>query len=317
MSGSIGPIAAQIMQGMSVPSVPRGGRAEPVGLTFNPGIGLLTERGVSGRVNPYHQAFQGFQQGGVNPFLRDLYQQGAEDITDTFNRDVLPSIHAGFSGAGRTGSVAHQNVISKAGDSLNEQLTDLSERLYGQAYETDRNRALQAAQYGGNLAQQEFAQQLQSLLGATGEYGAQEGRRIGGYEAETGREGERAKAEVARYQAQTARIANEQKTALALAGLIGEGLDRDLRAAQVYGTGLDRDLSASRIYDDSAQRRLDNRYRGADALTRLAALQQADRQAKLDAPFRQLAQYSSIVQAHPYISQRSSGSSKGGSFLGG
>jgi hypothetical protein len=67
---------------------------------------------------------------GPNPYLGSLYSQGARDITD--------SINGQFTASGRYGSGAHTGQLARG-------LGDFATNLYGQAYETDRNRKLTAA----------------------------------------------------------------------------------------------------------------------------------------------------------------------------
>lgn len=71
-----------------------------------------------------------FASGQPNPYLGDLYSQGARGITDDVN--------AQFSKAGRYGSGAQTNVLSR-------NLGDMWTNMASGAYENDRNRALSAA----------------------------------------------------------------------------------------------------------------------------------------------------------------------------
>lgn len=74
--------------------------------------------------------FDQFKSGQPNPYLGDLYSQGARGVTDDVN--------AQFSKAGRYGSGAQTNVLSR-------NLGDMWTNLAAPAYENDRNRALSAA----------------------------------------------------------------------------------------------------------------------------------------------------------------------------
>jgi hypothetical protein len=75
-------------------------------------------------------ALEQFTSGQPNPYLGDLYQQGARGVTDDVN--------AQFSQAGRYGSGAQTNVLSR-------NLGDMWTNMASGAYENDRNRALSAA----------------------------------------------------------------------------------------------------------------------------------------------------------------------------
>lgn len=74
------------------------------------------------------------QAPGNNPFLDARFDQAAERVRD--------NTAAMFSKAGRYGSVAHQ-------DQLSDSLGDMATNFYGNAYESDQNRRMQAA---GQLA---------------------------------------------------------------------------------------------------------------------------------------------------------------------
>jgi len=67
-------------------------------------------------------------------------------VTQSFNQDVLPNIAAQFGSAGRTGGGIHQQVVGNAGGELADSLSGLAANIYSPAYESERNRQLQAAQ---------------------------------------------------------------------------------------------------------------------------------------------------------------------------
>jgi hypothetical protein len=83
---------------------------------------------INGRTNT--DTLQGFTSGQPNPYLGDLYSQGSRQIADDVN--------AQFSKAGRYGSGAQTNVLSR-------NLGDMWTNMASGAYENDRSRALSAA----------------------------------------------------------------------------------------------------------------------------------------------------------------------------
>lgn len=73
-----------------------------------------------------------------NPYLDKMYGRAAEGVSD--------GVTSMFSGAGRYGSGAHQEVM---GDSL----AGLASDMYGNAYQTERQNMLNAAQFAPSLDQ--------------------------------------------------------------------------------------------------------------------------------------------------------------------
>ena len=98
--------------------------------------------------------------GSSNPFLDRQYNAAAGRVTDSFNTDILPSLNATFSAAGRTGSPAHIQAASQAAGKLTDSLSGLSADLYGGAYDADRQRQLAAGR-------QLHGEGLRTGLGAT------------------------------------------------------------------------------------------------------------------------------------------------------
>lgn len=80
-----------------------------------------------------------------NPYLDQMYQSSAQGVTEQFNEDIMPSLNATFSLAGRTGSPAHQNVATDAAGELADSLGRLSTDIYGSNYQTERQNQLNAA----------------------------------------------------------------------------------------------------------------------------------------------------------------------------
>lgn len=81
-------------------------------------------------------------QGGVNPYLQDMYDVGAQKIGENIN--------SMFSGAGRYGSGAHTKLAS-------EGLGNFATGLFGGAYDADQNRRLQAIRMAPGLSANRYA----------------------------------------------------------------------------------------------------------------------------------------------------------------
>ena len=116
---------------------------------------------------PGMQALGQFASGQMmaNPFLDATYDAAARQVEDRVNSRMAL--------AGRTGSGAHQALMTRG-------LSDLGTQIYGQAYEQDMGRRLQAAgqrapleqsafSLGANLSEADFARRMaaeQAVMGA-------------------------------------------------------------------------------------------------------------------------------------------------------
>ncbi len=109
--------------------------------------------------NALQQTAQGDYLNG-NPYLDQQFGRAAQQVTDTFNRDISPGIAAQFSKAGRVGSDAQGNVLQNAAGQVSDSLAGLSNDIYGGNYQRERDRQLSAASQLGNLSQ------AQQYLGA-------------------------------------------------------------------------------------------------------------------------------------------------------
>lgn len=112
---------------------------------------------------------------GANPYLDAAYDRAAGAVTRNFNESVVPGLDAAFADAGRTGSGQYALLRNRAEENLGTALGDMATGLYGNAYESDRNRqmsalgslnssALGGIGLGGNVQ----AQQTQPYLTALG-----------------------------------------------------------------------------------------------------------------------------------------------------
>lgn len=90
---------------------------------------------------------------GSNPFLDSVYNTGAKKITDSFNQEIMPGLNSTFGGGGRTGSGMHQLYAGEAAGEAQDALGNLAAGIYAPAYESERNRMVDAA---SGLNQQAF-----------------------------------------------------------------------------------------------------------------------------------------------------------------
>lgn len=131
---------------------------------FNPAMGGAMNAAWGGLNN---QQTGGLQQygGGVNPALDNLWNQGAEKITNAVNGNMMQ--------AGRFGAnAAHTGALTQG-------LGDLWGQVYAPAYEAERNRGLQAATTMAGVGADDRNRQLQGidLSGALWSQGNQDAAR--------------------------------------------------------------------------------------------------------------------------------------------
>lgn len=81
----------------------------------------------------------------ANPYIDDLIDAQTQGITERFNEAVIPGITATFGAGGRTGGGLHAQALSGAAGELGDVLGNVESQIRGQAYESERQRQLQAA----------------------------------------------------------------------------------------------------------------------------------------------------------------------------
>jgi hypothetical protein len=123
----------------------------PMGYDTSTGLNQMRDRAMAGSQtqNMANQNIQEMMQGGVNPHLNAMYNQGAEQITDN-----MKSL---YSKAGRYGS-------NSMGDQTGKALGNYATNLYGNAYGQDQSNRLNAINMAGGVAQNDYADS-QRLLG--------------------------------------------------------------------------------------------------------------------------------------------------------
>ena len=99
---------------------------------------------------------QGGMMGGGNPFLDSMFANAAFPVANQYMTSTAPTIDAAFSRAGRYGSGAQATAQNNAADTLGRNLGGIASTMYGGAYESERNRqvnALNTLQGGFDTAQ--------------------------------------------------------------------------------------------------------------------------------------------------------------------
>lgn len=92
----------------------------------------------------------------TNPYLKSTYGAAASDVTDAFNRGVMPGIAARYGLAGRTGGPDEMAAYARAQQGLSGDLSQLAANIYGGNYQAERGNQLQALGMAPGLEQSRF-----------------------------------------------------------------------------------------------------------------------------------------------------------------
>jgi hypothetical protein len=97
-----------------------------------------------------------------NPALQGLYKTGADALTRSFNQATLPMLSSAANRAGAFGGSADQLVKGSAAQDLSNSLGNLANNIFGQNYQNERGRMIQAAGLSPAATQADYtgAQQL-------------------------------------------------------------------------------------------------------------------------------------------------------------
>ena len=108
---------------------------------------------VAGAAN---QQITGTLQGdylGSNPYLDSMYDRAASGVTRNYQEAVAPTIGAKFGMSGRSGSGAYMNAMDSSRDQLGRSLEGMAANMYGNAYNQERGRQMQAASIAPKTAE--------------------------------------------------------------------------------------------------------------------------------------------------------------------
>jgi len=98
-----------------------------------------------------------------NPYLAAMSDAAARQAGRQYSEYTAPSIQAQFANSGRTGSGLYANALDQSRDTLARNLSEMNANLYGQNYQSERGRQLQAAQLAPQTAQLSYLDPSQLL----------------------------------------------------------------------------------------------------------------------------------------------------------
>jgi hypothetical protein len=160
-----------------------GGLGEAQQFAGSPAMGALpasqqyaqSQMGVGGAGNQQLAQTAGGGFLGSNPYLDQMFNTASSRAGEAFNEQTMPAIAAQFGSAGRTGGGIHQQMAGNAQRQFGRDLQGMASDIYAPAYESERDRMIQAAQGGSQaglgaagLGVDAFGQYNQADLGRRG-----------------------------------------------------------------------------------------------------------------------------------------------------
>lgn len=125
-------------------------------------------QGLTGVQNLVDETIAGkYLDPNTNPHLRETYDVAAGDVTNQYQDAIAPELAAKFAQAGALGGTANANADMVSRYGLGQNLRGLASDIYGQNYQQERSRQMDAGSLAGSLTQlreqlgtQRFAQLL-------------------------------------------------------------------------------------------------------------------------------------------------------------
>lgn len=138
----------------------------------NPYMQGVQQTAQTGGVNPYMQGVQQTASGaGMNPYLDSMFAAASRPLVQQFQTATAPGIAGRFLKAGRWGSGAMADEFGRGADVLAQNLAGLGANIYGQGYESERNRQVGAQGQLAGLGESQLGRQFgaQTQLAGIGE----------------------------------------------------------------------------------------------------------------------------------------------------
>jgi len=113
----------------------------------NPAMGYASDLAAGTGTNPALQYFNAEASGanvGKNPWLDATYKAAVDPLMKTYKESTVPALQSDYAMSGRYGSNAFRTALGNEQDKLGAAAGDLATKIYGGAYDADRNRQMQA-----------------------------------------------------------------------------------------------------------------------------------------------------------------------------
>lgn len=136
-----------------------GDRYADLNTTQNLGIGMVQQRALGGSqtVNnaegALNQMIGGMQ---TNPYLDSLVGKAQKSVADNFNYMAKPQIETAMVNSGSFGNSGLQQRMDLQRKAAADQMGDIATNMYGNAYETDQARRMQAVQMAPTFGDQAY-----------------------------------------------------------------------------------------------------------------------------------------------------------------
>lgn len=163
---------AYVTRAMEVGNTPfqayTGQRFADLNQNQNAAIGMVQNRAMNGSpvMDQANQTLMQTMQGGqTNPYLDSLVGKAQGSVVDAYNNVARPQQTSAMVNSGSFGNSGLEQSQQFADKQLQGQLGDIASSMYGQAYDQDRSRQMQALSMAptfGNQAYQDAAQLMQA-----------------------------------------------------------------------------------------------------------------------------------------------------------
>lgn len=132
----------------------------------NAGIDMVANRALNGSqtMNNAEGSLNSFITGGnTNPYLDSLVSKAQSSVVNQFNETTKPQLEASMQNSGSFGNSGYSQLMQSKQKAAGQQMSDIANQMYGQAYEGDQAKRMQAigmAPTFGNAAYQDAGQLL-------------------------------------------------------------------------------------------------------------------------------------------------------------
>lgn len=136
--------------------------------TQNQGLDMVANRALGGSqtMNNAEGSLNQFIQGGqTNPYLDQMVNKAQSSVVDNFNNMTKPQIESAGVNSGSFGNTGYDQLMQQKQKAAANQMGDIATQLYGNAYESDSSRRMNAIQMAPTFANAPY-QDASQLLNA-------------------------------------------------------------------------------------------------------------------------------------------------------